>query len=231
MQKTNPYLILIIIYIILGVFGYQFTPDFVNSNFLVTSTTAIVGSLALFIYTKQKEDEKTNAALSILFEVRNAEENLEILRGKINSSDTIDLPSVLPVNSWVKYSHLFAKDFDNDELKLMNNFYNTCVTIEDLSNRQNDFIWVAAEERARTAQRLLGDIHVEFQRDVSNGISLEDAQNKFNNEKQGITQFYGDEGYFYAPKKTIQGLEFEITKFQKVTTTTCGSKLKKLAKV
>ncbi len=196
---------------------------------LAGASTLGTGWFAIRVFKLQKLDEKVNAAVSILFEIRNAEEKLEILREQLNSENSIDLPSVLPVNSWIKYSHLFAKDFDGDELKLMNNFYNSCSSVEDLVNRQNNFIWVATEQRAKTAQKLLGDIHIEFQRDVSGGMNTTDAKTKFDNERAGITQFYGDEGYFYAPKKTIEGLKFEITKFQKVTTTTCGAKLKKLA--
>jgi len=227
-MKKYLYLLVIVAYIMVGGVLYFYYPSFANTSFYFATITFIVGSLAFYIYTKQKADEKVNASISILFEIRNAEEKIEIIREKLNSNNKIDLPSVLPVNSWIKYSHLFAKDFDEDELKLLNIFYNSCSSVEDLINKQNDFIWVAAKERAKTAQRLLGEIHVEFQRDISAGMTTTDAGNKFKNEKEGITKFYCDEDYFYAPQKAEDGLKFEVARFQKITTTTCGAKLKNL---
>ncbi len=208
---------------------------FVNSPLiggLITGFATLgTGLFAISVFNLQKADEKVNAAISILFEVRNAEEKVDIIQEKLNSGSNIDLPSVLPSNAWIKYSHLFAKDFDSDELKLINSFYSSCGTIEDLANRQNNFIWVAADERARTAQKLLGDIHIEYQKDIVNGMDKNEAKTKFDAESQTIKQFYTDEEYFYAPKKTLEGLKFEIDKFSKVTVTTCGAKLKKLATV
>jgi hypothetical protein len=192
--------------------------------------TLATGWFAIKVFKLQKSGEKTNAAISILFEVRNAEEKIEVIREKLNSNSSFDLPSVLPTDSWRKYSHLFAADFDEDELKLLNSFYTACGLIEDLVGRQNNFIWVAAEEKARTAQRLLGEIHVELQRDASAPAAIADAHAKFAREREGITKYYGDEQYLYAPQKTLEGLKFGIGRFQKVTTTTCGAKLKTITK-
>lgn len=189
------------------------------------------GWFAIRVFRLQKQDEKTNSAISILFEIRNAEGKIDVIREKLNSGSTIDLPAVLPMNSWARYSHLFAKDFDSDELKLVNTFYNSCAVIEDLASRQNNFVWTAAKERAETAQRLLGDIHIEFQKEITTGTPLDTAKTKFDAEKRAITEFYTDEAYFYAPKKTLEGLRFEIDRFEKVTTSTCGAKLKQLAGV
>ncbi len=208
---------------------------FVNSPLfggLVTGlATLATGFFAIKVFKLQKADEKVNAAISILFEVRNAEEKVDIIQDKLNANSSADLPSVLPRNAWIKYSHLFAKDFDSDELKLMNSFYSSCGTIEALVNRQNNFIWVAADERARTAQRLLGDVHIEYQKDIVQGVPEIDAKTKFDAQSTAIKQFYTDEEYFYAPRKTLDGLKFEIERFSKVTTTTCGAKLKKMATV
>ena len=196
-------------------------------------TTLATGLIAIRVYKNQKEDEKVNAATSILFEIRNAEDQVSIISEKMHSNTTQDLPSVLPANSWRKFSHLFAKDFDGDELKLMNGFYNACENIEDLVSNHNNFVWIAIEEKARVAQRALADIHLEYQRDIARGgkDSIEANQKKFEAEKSAVTKFYGDEGYVYTPSKTLNGLKFQIDKVQKITPSTCGAKLKKLAEV
>jgi hypothetical protein len=82
---------------------------------------------------------------------------------------------------------------------------------------------------------LLGDIHIQFQKDHHDAGNDEEkkkaALETFNNTKAGATKFYTDEQYFYAPIKTANGLKFAIDHLQKIMATTCGSKLKKLAKI
>jgi hypothetical protein len=210
--------------------------DFVNSPFfgglIAGVATLATGLIAIWVFKSQKKDEKTNAAVSILFEVRNAESKVEIISEKLNSNSTHDLPRVLPSNNWKKYSHLFAKDFDEDEFKLINTFYNTCEIIEDLVVRQNGYIWIATEERGRVAQQLLGKIHIQFQEESMAGDeATKQAQIKFDRQRSAVTKFFTDEQYFYAPRKTLDGLKFSIDHLQRISATTCGAKLKKLAKV
>jgi len=57
------------------------------------------------------------------------------------------------------------------------------------------------------------------------------AKEKFPKLRDSLTKFYTDEDYFYAPKRPLIGLKFSIDHLQKITCTTAGSKLKKLAKV
>jgi hypothetical protein len=210
--------------------------EFINSPFfggvIAGLTTLATGLIAIWVFKSQKKDEKINAAVSILFEVRNAENNVDIISEKLNSNSAFDLPRVLPSNSWKKYSHLFARDFDEDEFRLINTFYSSCEFIEDLAERQNEYVWIAAEERARVAQQLLGDIHQECQRDsIGNEEQKAKAPEKFSKLRDSLTKFYTEEDYFYAPKRPLVGLKFSIDHLQKITCTTCGSKLKKLAKV
>lgn len=209
------------------IFLYYYHHYFANTNFFFASTTFIVGSFALFIYTKQKSDEKSNAATTVLLEIRNAESKISIISEKLYTSNHIDFPSVLQINSWRKYSHLFVRDLDQDELQLINTFYSACEIIEDLVIKQNNFVWIAAEERAKVVQQMLAKIHDEFQKKYPSDAI--EAQNTFNNSKLGITKYYTDETYSYAPSKCIDGLKFQIETVGKITTTTCGSKLKKLA--
>ena len=194
--------------------------------------TLATGWFAIRVFKLQKRDEKVNAAISILFEIRDAEDKAKIVSEKLHTDNTSDLPSILPTNSWRKYSHLFAKDFE-DELKLINSFYNSCGIIEDLVNRQNNYFWIATEERARVVQNKLADIHLEYQRELqTTGSDFEVAnkatKEKFDRERAGITNF-SQEGSNYAPMKTATGLKFQIANFQNITTTTCGAKLKKLS--
>jgi len=227
MKKVNPYISVIILYLIVGVILYIYYPSLVNSNFFIASTTFIVGSLAFYIYTKQKSDEKINAATTLVLEIRNAESKIDIVIDKLDKKNTIDLPSILPTNSWRKYSHLFVKDFDLDEIQLLNTFYSSCEIIEDLATRQNNFVWITTEERAKTVQDVLAKIHDDFQVDTINQLPL--AQSKFDARKHALDQFYGNETLSYAPDKILKGLKFQTENLKRVASTPCGVKLKKLA--
>ncbi|HVB19831.1 MAG TPA: hypothetical protein VNF51_00890 [Candidatus Paceibacterota bacterium] len=230
MKKTNTYLLILLAYLIVGAVLYYIVPGFVNSSFFFASVTFVVGSLAFYIYTQQKADEKTNAAITVLTEIRNAENKVDIIINELNANNTSDLPSVLPTNSWRKYSHLFVKDLDSDELQLMNSFYTSCEVIEDFVNRQNNFFWVTTEERAKTAQRVLAQIHDDFQIEArEEGDVHPIAQKKFDDRKAGLTQFYSNETYTYAPQKTLTVLKFQTQNFQKITPTVCGAKFKRIA--
>ena len=228
-KTVNPYLLLILAYVIAGSALYWQLPAFANSNFFAASMTFLVGGLAFFIYTKQKSDERINAAITLLLEIRHAEGKIDIIIDKLDKNTASDLPRVLPVNSWRLYSHLFVKDFDLDDVQLLNNFYSSCEIIEDLSNRQNNFVWITTEERAKAVQNVLAEIHDDFQKETVAKDPL--AQERFNRRKGGLGEFYANEVLAYAPDKILKGLKFQTQNLKRITPTPCGAKLKDLAKL
>jgi hypothetical protein len=75
-------------------------------------------------------------------------------------------------------------------------------------------------------------IHLEYTRDaIGDEAKQLAAKDKFNRLREALTKFYTGEEYFYTPSKTGSGLKFSIDHLQKLTSTTCGAKLKCLAKV
>lgn len=223
------YALVLGIYAVVGGTIYYLFPGFANSNFYFATITFLVGGYAFYVYAKQRRDEKINAATSLLLEIRNAESKVDILIDKLDKGVTTDLPSILPVNNWQNYSHLFAKDFDPDELQLLNNFFSACMIIEDLVHRQNNFVWITTEERAKTVQQLLARIHDDFQ--IEAKIDGAAAQAKFDARKRALGEFYSNEALSYAPNKILAGLKFQTQNIEKITTTPCGSKLKKMAQL
>ncbi|HUB93219.1 MAG TPA: hypothetical protein VMB52_01835 [Verrucomicrobiae bacterium] len=93
---------------------------FSNSSFFVAAVTLVVGFFAIYVYRKQKRDEKMRAARIILLEVRNAEKQLKEARVRINEAAKNDLQIVperlyaMPTNSWRRLNYLFVKDFSSD---------------------------------------------------------------------------------------------------------------------
>src|SRR5216683_2966924 len=93
---------------------------FFTSNFFVAVATILSVTAILWVYKMQKNDEKLKAARIILVEIIDSENLLDNL--KTNRINIINIRQILPVNSWNKYKHLFAKDFDSRGLKLIDNF-------------------------------------------------------------------------------------------------------------
>jgi len=86
--------------------------SFFNSQFFVALIASIVGSFAIYIYNKQKSDSKQNAAIVLVNEIRNAESAIQTVRDSIRDAGIVPEITVLPFNSWNKYSNYFAKDLD-----------------------------------------------------------------------------------------------------------------------
>lgn len=97
-------------------------------NGLATLTT---GGVAWLVYYRQKKDFKVQAARVLLTEIRIAEERIDKIRENINNNLLLDLPLVFVTKNWKKYAYLFISDFDTDELKLINVFYESGERVEE----------------------------------------------------------------------------------------------------
>lgn len=197
--------------------------DFINSNFFIAVVTSVVGSIALFLYLKQKSDEKMQAARVLLIEIRSAEERITQIKNMMSGGDKDDFPMVFTTSSWKKYSHLFISDFDQDELKLINNFYDYGELLEEFCKRDNNFFWIRTEERARVVENFSATLILSNEKDKSKegeDISKEIIEKISNHNLGG-----------YAPQKTILKIKTYADKISYITITSVGEKLKKLAKM
>lgn len=197
-----------------------------DANYFSGLATILTGVVVIWIYFKQKDDKKSQIARLILLEVRTAEEKIMQTKNQIENGSTVDLPSVLPLNSWEKYAYLFVSDFDNDEIKLISSFYEFCGTIEDFAKRDNNFFWVTTEERARVVQAMLGKV-------IDEGYSkAESDRDLYISEKKAfISAAFDKHGLVYSPQKPVNEIKSYLNKIQTITTSTCGAKLKKLARL
>ena len=111
MKKINPYLVVIIGYIVLAIILHFYANNFANSSLFFASITFIVGSLAFYIYTKQKSDAKRDAARIIIQEIRRAE---EIINDYKQMGGYKFSKRIIATNSWSGNIHYFVGDLDND---------------------------------------------------------------------------------------------------------------------
>ncbi len=134
-RAVNPYILIVVFYIIFSWFIYKEYPDFAKSNFFFASITFITGGLAFYIYTQQRFDNKRDAARLILQEIRRAESIIRIYK---EQGAYQFAKKIIATNSWNKNIHYFVGDLDNDELDKISDLYSTGEyldgLIKDISN-------------------------------------------------------------------------------------------------
>jgi hypothetical protein len=80
-----------------------------------------------YIFTANKKMMKSVAALTLITEIRHAENLLdEIKNHGINLTAAANL---ITSNSWEKYGYLFSKDLDYDLFNAIGKFYNNYIVV------------------------------------------------------------------------------------------------------
>jgi len=200
--------------------------QFFNSNFFIALATILTGAVAIIIYFSQKLNTKVRAAKILISEIRIAEDRIEQIKDRISSGSISHLPTVFTTNSWKVYSNLFINDLDQDELALLNSFYDYGEQVEDFAKRNNDFFWINTEERGRVSVRKLVDYVDESFED-----NIIDKDNYIKNKKDYLSHALDLYNTPYSPKTTLDEVNKYLSKIQKITITSCGVKLKKIAKL
>jgi hypothetical protein len=113
--------------------SFKFLADLLNSNLGVV--TFLVGFFAIYLYVKQKNDRKRDAASLILQEVRYAEQQIRNFKYFNNYKLSEHL---LPTNSWNDNVHLFLKDLEEGQIDLVSRFYSRAEFIDDLVRKISD---------------------------------------------------------------------------------------------
>lgn len=191
---------------------------FLNSNFFIALTALFVGFFVVVIYIFQKKDQKKNAANIILSEIRNAEKVLDEIK-RVGSEEGLRNLFVMPTNNWNNYSHLFIKDFDSDEWNLMNDFYSKCTLTEKTLEVIRSNLYSQLGEKAKSVQHFLGQL-------AKDAISDADYDNK----KKIFLDRFQREGHLFRPSQPLRDLII-LLDVPKITTSTIGLKLKKIANV
>ncbi len=95
-----------------------------------------VGLIAIYLYLKQKKDNKRDAGLLILQEVRYAEQSVRNYRTNKTYSFT---EKILPTSSWHKNIHLFVKDLKETEIDLISKFYSNAAYLDEVISMLAEF--------------------------------------------------------------------------------------------
>jgi hypothetical protein len=194
------------------------------SGIISAGATLITGAFVIGIYLWQKRDSKIQAARVLLTEIRIAEEKIDQTRDILESNQNTDLPIIFPSKNWKNYSHLFISDFDQDELKLINSFYDFGEIIEDFAIRNNNFFWITTEERAKVTVNEVANLSHDVVISKRNEEDIKSSMSTFDNalDKHNLP---------YVPSKTKNEIKKYLSRIPKITTSSCGQKLKKIARL
>ena len=201
--------------------------DFLSSDLLAALATLIVGGVAIYLYIRQKRDYKRDAANILLMEIRSAEKLISSAKqGTPLSADT----PLLPTNNWVKNNYLFIKNLDRDELDLINNFYNQCGIIDKSLYQLS--IANQLEQKSNWIQGKLVDMAFDSIHNISlvlGGTDLDSVRSQYNIQRNNFLNIISHEGYVFSPDNPREELNKALNNIQMITTSSVGSKLKKIA--
>lgn len=195
----------------------------VNSNLFLAATAFLVGTFAIYLYISQKNNYKQDAANIILMEIRHAESIID----QIKKSESIEASQILlPTNNWSKYNYLFIKDLDRDELDLVNNFYNQC----ELINKSLSQLSISSqlEQKSNAIHSALVQLAMEESK-----LSADDNVNRtnFNYKKERFLNIIHFDGYAFQPDLPRNKIIKTLICIDKITTSSAGNKLKRIAKL
>ncbi len=195
--------------------------DFLNSNFFNSLSTILTIGGAIAIYLYERNQSKQQLARLLVNEIRNAQNAIETLK---DHSDDFEFPliPVLPQNSWNKYSHIFAKDFDQDDMDQINNFFNVAQEIEYIVKKGNkiDRFLLQVEQRSGAIQGSIMNI-------LALSDSDEAASSRFNGFKNRVDIGMGK--YHYAPTGFKSNCNDLLKNYSPILGTHAGMVLKQIA--
>lgn len=204
---------------------WQQVIDFLNSNFFIALVTGLSATVAILLYNKQKNESKQRAAILLINEIRNAEAAIGLVKDTLTQNPGASLPeiTVLPENSWNKFSNLFTKDFDQDQIRLINKFYSDAERVNYIVTQSNNMFLVNVLNRASAIQH-------------ANVNLLANAKHKANVVKL-IAEFEerlwrrDASPSIYTPQGFTDQLNKYLIDIQFLLSTPVGEKFKKIAKL
>ncbi len=216
-KPYRPILYVIIIFVLISICFFIFYPAVINSNLYTAIAAFLVGLFAIFLYIKQKEDQKRDVANLIIAEIRQAERLINQFK-KDGVTNSISY-KLLPTNNWIKYNYLFIKDLDQDEIEQINNFYNHCFILDKAIDQIS--ISHELENKSRAIHHFISLIAKE---------SLGNEQ-VFNTNRDNFLGLIQKDKFVFMPDAPTKAIAQALSNISFITTSTVGAKLKKIARI
>lgn len=181
----------------------------------------VVSILSLFItISYSKFDDRRSKAVILVLEIGTIENSLKLLRDYHEENNYYDTRPVTQTQNWSNYKHLFVKFLDQDDMNLMDTFFDLAFEIEQERVIASQSLVHSIESKIDVIQQRVSEFAAQ------SGISDDEYNLKV---REFTRKFYQDKTSFeaFAPKNKIERL---IPKVPEIFTTTTFSKLKIISK-
>ncbi|MEN9657538.1 MAG: hypothetical protein RL571_1003 [Pseudomonadota bacterium] len=180
-------------------------------------STLTVGGIAWYVFWRAKKDEKQNAAIILVMDIRHAEQVVQSLLTLLEKG-IIDrgLKNILYENNWKKYKHLFAKELSTDDFSAFNRFFDACIEISDAKNRMDELFYENIKAKTSIAQNKILNIE---------NLSTPEGQTKRND----IINSMNTETFIFDPNDPKTIILKNLQNIGQLSNTFAFEKLKKIA--
>lgn len=205
--------------------------EFFNSNFFQTIMTLIVGLLAFLLYRKQQNDRKKAAANALYLEIQNIESNITKVREALSRESLAGLDiTLVRTNEWLKSSHLFSEDFDNDEWQSVSDFYHHAQLIDNAIDESSKAFLDDVANIRRNKQKFFAVLAKEALDSNATDRSVDKILESLRVVQNIFDKFYmnNQSDLSYTPVKYQSDASRSIQEMNKISITTIGTKLKRI---
>lgn len=201
-----------------------------NSTFLQTLVTFIVGCAALVTYFLQKLDKKRTAALMLLLEIQQVESAVQSAREYIRQGDLEAIDTrLLQSDTWDQNKHLFTKLFDKDEWDVVTRFYNTARLLDNAISHSHAGFDAEVEQIRANRQEQFAEITLTAAQEMADGKNKIVVMKEFQDKIKFFDELYmvQQNQLRYRPQKLADDAQRYLSELTTISTTSVGQKLKK----
>lgn len=204
-----------------------------NSTFLQTLVTFVVGLVAFVIYFLQKLDKKRTAALMLLLEIQQVEGAAQSAREYIRQGDLESIDTrLLQSDTWDQNKHLFTKLFDKDEWDVVTRFYNTARLLDSTILHSHAGFNAEVEQIRANRQLQFAEITRVAAQQIADGKNKIIVMKEFQDKIKFFDELYmiQQNQLRYRPQKLADDAQRYLSELTTISTTSVGQKLKKISR-
>lgn len=190
----------------------------IDSNYLNSIVTFIVGLFAFVLYFLNKREQLITAATLILNEVRSIENHFD------NYSENKDFLRFTPVSistdSWLQYRHLISPRLDEDQRQEIICFFDDAIAFKQ----------IIAEWQQLHLNSLLSKTNKMQEQLISIAHESKGNAKDYETSKSQITSLIHPDSYWFEPSAFKSRMERVNSMDTKISTSSTGGILKKISR-
>jgi len=182
-------------------------------NTIASLVISTLGGSAFFSYLVTKRGIVRDAANILVMDIKRGEAVVRRIRELKNVEQTQN--TILHVNNWMKYRHLFVSKLSYDEVVAFNSFFDGCIAIDEAKKRIDTVFVAGLVAKATIIQQKI--------------FSIEDLPDDARQEKRNkYISEVDKERYLFTPSNPYETITRSIDLFDTLSNTPAFNKLKKI---